>query len=120
MTFKNVIRRLIAEGLSRLPKGLFTDREFFPIYERRGIHMTPAHFYYPVPVLNELDASIWTAESEMVGIDMNLSGQERLFDELARAYFSEYFELNSDPLSPPAYTRVMWVTAVLTAQCSIQ
>jgi len=96
----------MAEGLSRLPKGLFTDQEFFPIYERRGIHMTPANFNYPVPVLSELDGSIWTTESEMVGIDMNLYGQERLIDDLAKHYFREYFALNADPLSAPgAYSR---------------
>lgn len=107
MTLKNVVRRLIAEGLSRLPKGLFTDLEFFPIYERRGIHMTPASFYFPVPVLSELDESIWTTESEMVGIDMNLDDQERLMEDLAKEnYFREYFALNADPLSPPGvYSR---------------
>ena len=107
MTLKNVVRRLIAEGLSRLPKGLFTDLEFFPIYERRGIHMTPASFYFPVPVLSELDELIWTTESEMVGIDMNLDDQERLMEDLAKEnYFREYFALNADPLSPPGvYSR---------------
>jgi predicted O-methyltransferase YrrM len=102
----NVIRRLLAHGLSRLPKGLFTDREFFPIYEQRGIHITPAHFYYPVPVLSELDESIWMTESEMVGIDMNLGGQESLVEDLAKNYFHEYFALNADRLSPPGvYSR---------------
>jgi Methyltransferase domain len=106
MTFKNVIRRLMAEGLSRLPKGLFTDRAFFPIYERRGIHITPANFNYPVPVMSELDESIWTTESKMVGIDMNLRGQEHLVDDLAKDYFREYFALNADPLPlPGVYSR---------------
>jgi predicted O-methyltransferase YrrM len=107
MTLKNVMRRLIAEGLSRLPTGLFTDPEFFSIYERRGIHMTPVHYYFPVPVLSELDESIWTNETEMVGIDMNLDDQERLMDDLAKEnYFREYLALNADPLSPPGvYSR---------------
>jgi hypothetical protein len=107
MTLKNVIRRLIAKGLSSLPRGLFVDREFFPIYERRGIHMTPVHYYSPVPVLSELDESIWTTESEMVGIDMNLDHHECLMEDLAKEnYFREYFSLNADPSSPPGvYSR---------------
>ena len=104
---KDFIRRLLAQGLSRLPKGLYTDRSFFSIYERRGIHITPAHFYYPVPVLSELDDSIWTTESEMIGINMDPVGQERLVDTFGkRNYFREYAALNSNPMSPPGeYSR---------------
>src|SRR5438128_2115066 len=106
VTLKNFIRRSIAHGLSRLPKGLFTDTNFFSIYERRGIHITPTHFYCPVPILHELDESVWSNKSAMVGIDLNLDAQRQLIDNFSRNYFSEYYALNADPLPVPGrYSR---------------
>lgn len=104
---KDSIRTLIAKGLSRLPKGLFLDQKCFPIYEARGIHITPADFYNPVPVVSELDDSVWTTQSDMIGVDMNPDGQEHLLDDFGeRNFFREYFTLNSDPLAPPGvYSR---------------
>ena len=106
VTLKNFIRRRIAHGLSRLPKGLFTDTNFFSIYERRGIHITPTHYYCPVPILHELEESVWSTKSAMVGIDMNLDTQRELIGNLSRNYFSEYYALNADPLPAPGrYSR---------------
>lgn len=97
---KNTIRSIVAKLLSRLPTGLFTDRAFFSIYEARGVHITPAHFYYPTPKLNELDESVWTTSSEMVGIDMNLAGQVNTVDDLARQHLEEYQSLSTMKMRP--------------------
>lgn len=92
---KNFVRRIIAQLLSRLPKGLYIDPQFFPIYEARGLHMTPAHFYQPVPTISEIDDAVWSAESEMVGIDMNLDDQEKTVDGWAKKYLEEYRSLGT-------------------------
>jgi predicted O-methyltransferase YrrM len=103
---KATVRRILAHGLSRLPTGIFLDRHHFSIFERRGIHVTPATFYYPIPLLTELDESVWTKKSEMVGIDMNLDGQVRLIEDFSNTHFKEYFALNSDPhATPGTYSR---------------
>jgi predicted O-methyltransferase YrrM len=50
-----------------------------------GLHLTPNHFYEPVPDTRAISDSYWNQKSEMPGIDMNEPGQLEL---LAR--FSEY------------------------------
>lgn len=62
--------------------------------------MTPSHFYFPIPNLNELDDSVWTVATDMVGIDMDLDGQEKLVDSLARQFLDEYQSLNTKTMSP--------------------
>lgn len=81
----------MAHLVSYLPKGVLTDPAFVPIYERRGIHITPAQYYYPIPMLSELGADVWTAKSSLVGIDMRPDEQAALLDRFrAAGYFSEY------------------------------
>jgi hypothetical protein len=42
----------------------------------------------------------------MVGVDMNIDGQQALLEDLANNYFREYFALNNDPFPRPgAYSR---------------
>lgn len=92
---KSALRHFIAKLLARLPIGLFTDQLFFRFYEARGIHITAAHFYNPVPKLSELDDSVWTAESEMIGIDMDLNRQEKTVDDLSKQFLGEYKSLRT-------------------------
>jgi hypothetical protein len=46
-------------------------RELFLDWERHGFHVTPAHFYQPIPDTQSLPETLWTQPSELVGIDMN-------------------------------------------------
>jgi hypothetical protein len=57
--------------------------EIFQIWERTGFHVTPVHFYQPIPDTQTLPKTLWDKPSELVGIDMNESTQ---FD-LLRKHF---------------------------------
>lgn len=46
-------------------------REIFRLWERHGFHVTPAHFYQPIPDTQSLPETLWNRPSELVGIDMN-------------------------------------------------
>jgi len=65
---------LIRRSLERV---LFSRRAF-DLFQRLGIHVTPNHFYSPVPDTRELEgrAGLWEEESEMPGVD--LRGEEQL------------------------------------------
>ena len=50
-------------------------RELFLNWERHGFHVTPVHFYEPIPDTQSLPETLWSQPSELVGIDMNDSMQ---------------------------------------------
>ena len=47
----------------------------FRYWEFLGIHITPNHFYSPIPSLKELDYKVFDKRSECVGIDWNVALQ---------------------------------------------
>jgi len=46
-------------------------RELFQNWERHGFHVTPVHFYQPIPDPQSLPETLWKQPSELIGIDMN-------------------------------------------------
>jgi hypothetical protein len=70
----------------------------FALWERRGFHVTPAHFYEPIPKLQALPDSIWKRPSELFGVDMNESGQLQLLRNEFPKFRHEYEQI---PTSPP-------------------
>ena len=86
---------------SHLPARLFTDPALFRLYEQRGWHITPVHYYQPIPDSRELPNSLWSGRSLMSGIDMNEQFQIELLSKFHAAFGSEYDRFlasSSDPL----------------------
>jgi hypothetical protein len=56
-----------------MPHCLHSGRfhEIFPVWERHGFHVTPLHFYQPIPDTRSLPETLWERPSDLVGIDMN-------------------------------------------------
>ena len=80
-----------ADALAKqLARGPAFDRRFFQIWERNGFHITANHFYEPVPDVSKLDDSLWQRAVDLVGVDMNESGQLALLDTVAARYKAEY------------------------------
>jgi len=79
-----------------------TIEHSFPLWERFRIHVTPVHFYSPLPNTRELAPEIWDAHSELVGIDMREDGQLELLGEISDAYRAEYSALPSRATSDEA------------------
>ena len=50
------------------------DHTLFPFWESYGFHVTPVHFYSPLPQVSSLSEALWTQPSELVGIDLNVPG----------------------------------------------
>ncbi|MBU0500218.1 MAG: class I SAM-dependent methyltransferase [Gammaproteobacteria bacterium] len=97
---KKLLRKLIALGISRLPRGLLIDIEFFDLFQSKGWHVVPNHFYDPIPDTSRLPDSLWERPSEMAGIDQNIKAQVNLLDEIAGTYLREYQKIGAeDPVS---------------------
>jgi Methyltransferase domain len=73
-----------------LPARLFTDPALFSLYEQRGWHITPVHYYQPIPDSRELSSDLWSSCSSMSGVDINEQFQVELLKKFHAAFRSEY------------------------------
>ena len=82
-----------------MPRCLHSGRfhEIFSLWERRGFHVTPVHFYQPIPDTQSLPQRLWDQPSELVGIDMNQSVQLDLLRNRFPKFRDEYEQF---PISP--------------------
>lgn len=71
-------------------------KKSFPLFQKFGIHITPNHYYEPIPDISNMDERLWKRETEMKGIDLNVDEQLTFVDEVCRKYKKEYdcFGLN--------------------------
>ena len=76
-------------------------REFFQIWERQGFHVTPVHFYQPIPNTQALPEVLWNRPSKLVGIDMNDEGQLNLVRKVFPKFRKEYEQLPQEPTEDP-------------------
>lgn len=76
-------------------------KKTFPVWERLGIHVTPIHFYEPIPDTRSLSDNLWTNPSALVGLQMNEEGQRRLLEVFSSSYRSEYEGLPKDRTPTP-------------------
>lgn len=103
MTIKYRLKELLArgfiEGGQRL--GVLEDPRLFPVFEQRGYHITPNHFYQPIPDTGSLPDSLWEEPSELVGVDLREAEQLELLERLSGKYRSEYEALPRTPTAVP-------------------
>jgi hypothetical protein len=76
--------------------------KYFRLFEEHGFHLTPVHFYQPIPDTRTLAEDLWTRESEMPGIEWNEPGQLDLLSRVFPQFRSEYDELPAGPASSPS------------------
>jgi predicted O-methyltransferase YrrM len=80
---------------------VFIDELFFEMYQARGWHATPVHFYQPIPDTRELPDRLWEGQSEMVGIECNLERQVAMLDDEWGRFLEEYHrDVNQFALPP--------------------
>ena len=103
MTIKYRLKELLArgfiEGGQRL--GVLEDPRLFPVFEQRGYHITPNHFYQPIPDTGSLPDSLWEEPSELVGVDLREAEQLALLERLSGKYRAEYEALPRTPTAAP-------------------
>jgi hypothetical protein len=73
-------------------------RKTFRFWESMGMHVTPSHYYQPIPDAKDLCArreSVWKA-SGMIGIHMNNENQLKFLREIFPQYREEYIKFAKD------------------------
>jgi hypothetical protein len=83
----------LAELLAEL-KAYFGDvpsaRRHFAQAEAAGLHVTPVHFYSPIPDVSRLEPEIFERDSELPGVDMDEAGQLRLLEEVFARHTEDF------------------------------
>jgi hypothetical protein len=64
--------------------------EFFQLWQEAGIHITPVHFYHPIPDTRDLPAELWKRRSDLPGIEMNDSLQLEFLRDRFPQFRQEY------------------------------
>ena len=92
--------------------------EVFPVWEQHGFHVTPVHFYQPIPDTRELPETLWKQPSDLVGIDMN----DEMQIDLLRNHFTKFQEecSNFPAEPPPGQRRPFRGVDALAAYCMVR
>jgi predicted O-methyltransferase YrrM len=64
--------------------------KYFPLWERRGYHVLPVHFYTPIPSAAQLTTEVLQNRSDMVGIDLRPTEQLALLERFSSTYSHVY------------------------------
>ena len=83
--FRDFTARVISAALPRVA----WDKRYYRRWEKAGYHVTPNHFFFPIPNTESLTDGLWEKESELVGINMNPKAQLQLLKEVFPQYEKE-------------------------------
>jgi hypothetical protein len=62
----------------------------FKFWQRLGVHVTPNHFYEPIPDTRMLKDDLFEKKSELVGIKINEKEQLELLSFFQQRFKNEY------------------------------
>jgi predicted O-methyltransferase YrrM len=71
------------------------------LWESLGFHLTPVHYYQPIPDTRFLRDELWQKDSAPVGIDMNDEKQLEFLSTLSSPFKNEYQAFPKDRTSIP-------------------
>jgi hypothetical protein len=94
----------VAQFIAAVAPGCLRSKRFheiFPLWEQHGFHVTPVHFYQPIPDTQSLSETLWDRPSELVGIDMNDSVQLDLLRQQFSKFRHECEQLATEPTENP-------------------
>lgn len=86
-----------------MPRCLHSERfqEIFAAWERIGFHVTPVHFYQPIPDTQSLPETLWNRPSKLVGVHMNDAVQLDLLRDRFPKFRDEYEGFPTEPTGEP-------------------
>ncbi|MBI2865448.1 MAG: class I SAM-dependent methyltransferase [Chloroflexi bacterium] len=79
----------------------FAVDEFFDLWQKHGVHLTPNNYEWPIPDTARLPDRLWRPRSEMPGVDLRVEAQLDLLNRVFAQYKTEYDRLPLEPTSDP-------------------
>ena len=74
----------------------------FQFWQALGVHVTPNHFYEPIPDTSRLPERLWTTPSDLAGLELNDAGQVALLAHFVERYRAEYSAFPASPTGNPS------------------
>lgn len=65
-------------------------KKLFPLAQKLGFHITPNHYYQPIPDTRTLKDDLWQKQSKLVGININEEDQISLLSLFSSKFKEEY------------------------------
>jgi len=93
-----IIRNTNKEGLKK-GMHLLSKKCFKAVEKYFSVHITPAHYYSPIPITNELDLKVYEKIYDCTGIDWNLAEQQEYLRSTFPKYLDEYTPVLKSGLS---------------------
>jgi hypothetical protein len=92
---------LMADAVARVIRAMLTahGKRAFDLWQARGLHVLPVHYYSPVPDTRALGDDLWADRLEPPGIEWNEVAQLKLVREVFPIFREEYDAL---PREQPA------------------
>ena len=84
-------------------RGFLRTQHCSSLYEDRGWHVTPAHYYEPIPDTRELSDEVWSSPSSMPGVDLNQRLQLDLLHTFSSKFKSEYDRFPASSADPTRF-----------------
>jgi hypothetical protein len=76
-------------------------KKYFRLFEAEGIHLTPVHFYAPIPDTRTLNDDLFSVDSKLPGIEMNDRIQLSLLKQEFPKFQDEYDRIRHEPTGNP-------------------
>lgn len=93
--FKKVALKLLSKIISEIiPPKIMKNKSNFDIWESKGYHVTPVHYYENIPDTRNFPADIFDRESNLSGIQMNEEEQLKLLADISLKYKDEYIDFS--------------------------
>lgn len=70
-----------------------SHRRLFGLWERLGVHVTPVHFYQPIPDTRALTDAHFSRRSAMPGVRTDVAAMAALLEDLSRGFGPEFAEI---------------------------
>lgn len=74
----------------------------FSLWQALGVHVTPNHYYLPIPDTRTLDARLWERRSAMIGVNFEVSRFLQLLELFSRRYRAEYERFPREKTASPS------------------
>jgi len=107
---KIVIQKILTFIINKLKiqKDDFSHYKYFNVWQKNGFHITPNHFYQPIPDTSKLSSTLFKKKSKMVGVDMNKVSQSKLLNSFSKfrgeyKHFKELSKSIDDQKDPKFY-----------------
>lgn len=89
MSLTTFVRDHCANLIAQILPRLIQDPRYFELWQAKGIHALPVHYYNPIPDTRSLQPALWQAKTEIPGVNLNTGEQLQLLQTFGQSYRQE-------------------------------